>query len=418
MRVRFSVKGRLRPSAIALGLAAAVVSFSSCVLDLPPVMEDTDAPDTSTSGNPEPGPEAEPGPEPGPSPEPEPGPLEGGVGGINSLVDASVDGGFDSGSGGAAGSDGGVDDGGAAGRGMEGGVGGAPSICTGIQRECEGECIALDEPCCPGGCDVFDNATGRCEADECVMEECHSNFVDCDADSSNGCEVDFTFEPIEGDTLLVPPIGTVDPWGGIPLHPLSAPCAECGQADGRLPHPDPVNAGTQPTSEVWAGFAFAWDATALHFRALVFDDNRPEPPATLDPRLYDNIEFVFDGDPMSFGADDRLIFVGFDERNSELNYNDVSSVASFESEITAACYMVTGRLTVEFLFQDEDAPSLAVGGAPFQFDIAVNDWDEFEPPATGTTQRPFHHKAHLFFRDPNADYWYDERTLPRLELSE
>lgn len=296
-------------------------------------------------------------------------------------------------------------------------MGGAPSLCDPDERECDGDCIGADDPCCPGGCDLFDNAIGRCEADECVLDACASGYVDCDGESSNGCEVDFNFETVVGNTLPVPPIDITDadPWMGIPLRPIATPCAACVETDGRLPHPEPVNAGARDRTDIWAGFAMGWDPTALYLHAQVYDDDLPEPSEELDPRLYDNIEFVFDGVPsMETGADDRLVFIGHDGRGSELDYADVGNVASFEAEQSGSCYFVTARFTVQFLGGGSTNIELEPAAPVFQFDVGVNDYDG----ETGNMQRPFEHTGHLFFRDPGRDYWYGMRTLPLLELTE
>lgn len=421
MRLRSLLTGRRCWAAICVGSVAVALLGQACVLDLPPVTDDT-VPTSTSTDKPEPDPEPEPAQDPEPSPEPNLDPEpDGGFGGNPPVGDASSGtGGMDAGRGGAGGFGGFGGEGGSGGTAGGAGGNGSSQGCKPGERECDDECIGLDEPCCPGGCDVFDNATGRCEADECVLDECFAGYVDCDGEDANGCEGDFNFEPVVGNTLVVPRINfiTPDPWFDVPLRPLSVPCAQCTQADDRIPHPDPVNAGAQPTSEIWAGFAIAWDSTSLYLRAQVYDDDMPEPPVGLEARYFDNIEFVFDGNPLSFGADDRLVFIGFDGQSLELDGNDVSSVADFDAEVSGVCYTVTGRMTTQFLFQEEEPAPLSAGGQPFQFDIAVNDWDSFDSPDMGTTQRPFQQKAHLFFRDPNPNYWYGVRTLPRLELSE
>jgi hypothetical protein len=387
----------------------------SCVLDLPPVKKDEEPVSTSSSpSTSEPSGTVGPGPTTGPSGERDAGP--GGAGPI-STTDASVAGsagsGGASGSGGSAGTSGSTSTGG----GGTSGAGGTPGACKPNERECDGVCIAATDPCCPGGCDVFDNATGRCEADACVLDQCLDGYVDCDGVADNGCEADFNFEPVEGSTLPVPPIDITDPnaWDEIPLRPIATPCALCTETDGRLPHPEPVNAGARDKTDIWAGFAIAWDQTALYLHAQVFDNDIPEPPPMLDARFYDNIEFIFDGVPSTAtGADDRLIFVGYDGRGSELDNSDVSNVASFQAKSTDSCYWITARFTVQFLGGGSADIQLVPGPPVFQFDVGVNDYDG----ETSDPQRPFEHTGHLFFKDPGKDYWYGIRSLPRLELTE
>lgn len=380
----------------------------ACVLDLPPVQEEESPLSTDPTT-----PSSTPGPDSTPSSSSPPDAGRGGAG-PDTTPDASAGTGALGGSGGAS-SSGGSANGGEAG---EGGSGGAPSACPPTERECGEECIALEDPCCVGGCDVFDHATGRCENDACVLDECIEGFVDCDGEPDNGCETDFNFEPVVGNTLPVPPIDITDAdaWSGIPLRPIAAPCAQCTETDGRLPHPEPVNAGARDRSDVWAGFAIAWDATALYLRAQVFDDDMPDPGAMLDARAYDNIEFVFDGNPtMASGADDRLVFIGLDGEASELDYTNVSNVASFDGDPQAHCYIIDARFTLQFLDGGSATLELAPGPPVFQFDVAVNDYDGEAGP---NADRPFEHTGHLFFRDPGRDYWYGMRTLPLLELTE
>lgn len=399
------VKARVRPGWSPLfAIWALLGAASGCVLDLPPPLDDS-PPGTTT---PEPAPDPEMEPEPGTT-------MDAGNGGtppVPTGPDASPTGGtagVPNGGGGQGGNAGGMSTGG-------GGAGGAPNACTADQRECDGECIGIDEPCCLGGCDIFTNATGHCEADTCVMDDCIDNFVDCDGESDNGCEMDFTFEPVVGsNTLIVPPIDITQPnaWDDIPLRPLSTPCPDCSASDPRIPHPAPINEGAQLTSNVWAGFAIAWDATALHLRAQVFDNGLPTRPEGADPRNYDNIEFLFDREPDGDGGG-RLAFIGFDGTLTDLDNASVSNVARVEPEVTAQCYVLTATFTEEFLGQNNPDFMLEAGSPLYQFNVAVNDYDLLDPDAP---EGALTHTGHLFFRDPGPDYWFGVRTLPLLELS-
>jgi hypothetical protein len=80
---------------------------------------------------------------------------------------------------------------------------------------------------------------------------------------------------------------------------------------------------------------------------------------------------------------------------------------------------MTAHLSTAFLSGLRDGGSeptiQLVLGEILSFDVAVNDYDYATAgdPASGVEQQ-----AHLFFRDPGNNYWFGQRTLPRVELVE
>jgi hypothetical protein len=278
----------------------------------------------------------------------------------------------------------------------------------------------MDESCCPDGCDVFDHATGRCEQDACVLDECFDGFVDCDGEPQNGCEVDFNFEPIVGNTLTAPRIDSTlaEPWESVALVPLDEPC-DCTQSDSRVPQPDPIYRMPPAPDDLRAVFALGWDDAFLHLRVQTFDDEVPPAGMTGDARNRDNVEFVFDGDPnLQDGQDDQHAFLAFDETTADLNQNvALDRVVDVEVESVGQCHFMTAHLSTAFLSGLRDGgsePSLQlVAGALLSFDAAVNDYDYA---VTGDATSEVEQQAHLFFRDPGNNYWFGQRTLPRVEL--
>jgi hypothetical protein len=172
-----------------------------------------------------------------------------------------------------------------------------------------------------------------------------------------------------------------------------------------------------------AGFALGWDEAFLLLRVQTFDDEMPMPTEMGDARNWDNVEFVFDGDPnLQDGQDDQHAFLGFDDSMADLNQNvalDRVVDIDVEDSDSGLCHFMTAHLSTAFLSGLRDGGSeptiQLVLGEILSFDVAVNDYDYATAgdPASGVEQQ-----GHLFFRDPGNNYWFGQRTLPRVELVE
>jgi hypothetical protein len=392
---------------------------SACILDLPPALDDATAPPLSATG-----------PEPDTAPEPDSdvdtntdsdppttvpsrdAAPPGGSGGVPN------DAGHDASTGNSAGMNPGGD---GPGGGGSAGDGGIPSLCNAPLIECNGTCIAVGEPCCLEDCSVaFPHAAGECVGNVCIMGECEADFINCDSDSANGCEADFTFTQVSGTTMTAPRVNLSqnDPWANVPLVQLAAPCSDCTYpGEARAPQVAPAYRDPPPLTDLRAGFALGWSDTFLYLRAQVFDNSIPDAPTEGDARNYDNIEFLFDGDPSMINSqDDQHIFLAHDGAASDLNNASLDEVVAVSAERVGSCYWLTASLSTAFL------SGLRTGGgqptvqlsdlAVFAFNIGVNDFDLTDP----LDPLSIEHQSHLFFRDPKNNYWFGTRMFPNVQL--
>jgi hypothetical protein len=75
-------------------------------------------------------------------------------------------------------------------------------ICPADQKECSKTCVSVNDvthgcgdrnTCQP--CDLL-GANAKCVAGTCVVESCLSGNLDCNADPTDGCEIDTTSDPL------------------------------------------------------------------------------------------------------------------------------------------------------------------------------------------------------------------------------
>ncbi len=80
--------------------------------------------------------------------------------------------------------------------------GGDSGTCGASEKECDGKCVAADDPaygCTPTGCTPcagkFPNAMQACQQGACTLGACNTGFSNCDGMASNGCETNTGTDP-------------------------------------------------------------------------------------------------------------------------------------------------------------------------------------------------------------------------------
>lgn len=293
---------------------------------------------------------------------------------------------------------------------------------------CDGGCVGFGEctpppPPCEETC-VLDNAQSACVADTCTLVECEAGWVDCDGLLENGCEMEFgtsissqTPLPIERRSIL-----NEDDWLGIPVYPLLQPCGNCGISHPGVPDQVAIYAGEAPPEDMMASISMAWDESGIWLRTVIFDDEWVEgiipsdgSGSEPDPRLYDHIEFVFDGVNLTNWGEpqDHHLFIGidtdtFDQREPP---DTLDQRVDVNLATVGACRVITTKLSDVYLGNAQGR--FVEAGAVYGFAISYDDYDYNDDDPTELERQ-----HHLFYRSPGEDYVFGPRQLPELTLSD
>jgi hypothetical protein len=301
--------------------------------------------------------------------------------------------------------------------------------CGPNQEACDGGCVPLNScepppPPCEETC-ILDHAESTCISDECTLVSCEDGWVDCDGLPENGCEAAFGTEVSESEPLEIPraTILTDDDWGDIPVYPMKRPCGDCGVSHSGVPEQVAIYAGEAPPDDMRASFSMAWDDSGMWLRTIIFDDEWVETIAPddgsgngPDPRLYDHIEFVFDGVNLTnYGEpQDHHLFIGidtdiFDQREPP---DTLRQRVGVELETRGVCRILTTKLSDAYLSNGQMGQFIAVGEV-YGFAISYDDFD-YNDAQPMTLER----QHHLFYKSPGQNYVYGPRQLPEMIIAE
>ncbi len=313
--------------------------------------------------------------------------------------------------------------------------------CEANEEECDsgcvpaGACTPPSPPPCEETC-VVPNATTECVDGLCMFVACDSDWVDCDGslaeglvtepESDNGCETKFGsgISPLEPLVVLPLTNPTEDDWLGVDSYRLLATCSvdDCGQDHYGVPPQVALyeNAVPEDDSDLRAGVSMGWEASGLWIRVALLDDEWiegliPSGSQDPDPRIYDHVEFVFDGINLeSYGdAQDHHLFMGIDGNAWDERTPMLDERVSVAVETYGICRIMESKLSDGYI-SDSAPTSLLEPGAVFGFSIAVNDFDRNED-----DPEDIQRQHRLFYSNPGPTYVFGpSRTLPQMTLSE
>lgn len=300
---------------------------------------------------------------------------------------------------------------------------------------CGTECVRGNS-CCETKCEA-PNAETECRDQECVVVTCMEDFVDCDGEFGNGCELSMAAEAApsatEGDPLLVPQfdyemgIADIDQaaWADVPRYVLAKACSTCESSEPP-PEVPPItpseNRGVLPKqSDVRGTFALAWNDVGIWVNVVIVDDEivAGDDVGENDPRLYDDVMVIWDsaaGESDSGSGDDRLLFAGVDAALKDWRQTSANG-ASVRVTGVGQCRSVHLQLSPAYLFMGSGGGSQALdNGDVHGINIGYNDFDPLQEDARSVERQ------HLVFGLPmtftsNRDYFAGTRTLPQIELA-
>lgn len=307
--------------------------------------------------------------------------------------------------------------------------------CGPGETACGSECVRGNS-CCETKCEA-PNAEGECRDEACVVVTCAEDFVDCDGEFDNGCELSMAAAAAptatEGEPLIVPQfdyemgIADIDQaaWAGVPRYTLAKACSTCESNDeppGVPPITPSENRGVLPkASDVRGTFALAWNDVGIWVNVVIVDDEilSGDEVGENDPRLYDDVMVIWDsaaGESDSGSGDDRLLFAGVDGALKDWRQTNATG-ASVRVTGTGQCRSVHLQLSPAYLFMGSGGGSqLLDNGDLHGLNIGYNDFDSLQEDARAIERQ------HLVFGLPmtftsGRDYFTGTRTLPQIELA-
>lgn len=305
--------------------------------------------------------------------------------------------------------------------------------CGPGETVCGSECVRGNS-CCETKCEA-PNAEGECRDEECVVVSCADDFVDCDGEFDNGCELPMPTasapQATEASPFEIPRfdfdgvVSEIDQanWDGVPRFNLSRACTTC-ESDGPPQEPDGVPPltfrGASPTSSDFRGsFALAWNDLGLWVNVVAVDDQwvTGDDVGVTGAHRYDNVMVVWDsaaGESDTGSGDDRILFAGIDGELTDWRQSSFSE-ASVRVLGSGQCRSIHLHLGGEYLFSGSGGGSFEVGER-HGLNIGYNDFDLLQEDARAVERQ------HLVFGLPmtftsGRDYFNGTRTLPQIELT-
>ena len=350
---------------------------------------------------------------------------------------------------------GGAPSGGASGGSLSGGTsagggsgaaaaGGAANCPPGKVKHCGTACVSIDDPaygCSPNDnectkCVQIDTANTSCSSGKCVVDGCKDGFGDCDADDSNGCEIEFATLPQTYDSSVpIDAARTSSPTdmdiNGLATEPVWTATAArrrrlndlCIKCSPQSPIPGVVDSARPKSTDLDAWVRTAWDDFSFYAFLEVRDDQFP-PPAESQPGsdldklgpavVEDAVELLISLDKGGFGVDDMQIFYGIDGKVQRPNQSVGPPEKPSRSAVKKGrgCYSIEVELRFEYMTQNKTF--MPMQGQMLGFTAAVDDWDYVEQADGGRTPERQHH---IFTKDMPDQYWFNPSSFGLLTLS-